>query len=165
MGRMITLSLGMTFFAALASSAAAQVEIRELTGIIEGHEVGGVSVDRTGIVYAADFGDIVWRITPEGKRSVLARGLYGTAGNAVDAKGNLLQASFYSDEIVKIDRKGNVTPFVISGLNRPAGIAVDRKTGTAFVTNCGNNMISHVSADGAASKFAESGLFNCPYGV
>jgi hypothetical protein len=47
----------------------AQVEIRSLTGTIEGHEVGGVTIDMIGNVYAADFGD-----------------------NAIDSQGNLLRA-------------------------------------------------------------------------
>ena len=45
--------------AALFMSSApigAQVEIRSLTGTIEGHEVGGVTIDMIGNVYAADFG-------------------------------------------------------------------------------------------------------------
>ena len=51
----------------------------------------------------ADFGDSVWKITPEGKRQVFAAGLYGASGNAIDNEGNLLQASFYGDSITKID--------------------------------------------------------------
>lgn len=40
-----------------AVSAHAQTEIRSLTGIIEGHRVGGVTVDLIGNIYVADFGD------------------------------------------------------------------------------------------------------------
>ena len=150
---------------AVDSRANSQVEIRTLTGVIEGHEVGGVSVDMTGVIFAADFGDSVWRITPEGERTILARGLYGSAGNAIDAKGNLLQASYYSDEIVKIDRHGRVTPFAAGGLSRPAGIAVDRRTGSVFVTNCGDNTIARIAPDGIVSRFSESEIFSCPYGI
>ena len=165
MRRTIANALSAVLLAVGALPANAQVQVRALTGTIEGHEVGGVSVDMTGMIYAADFGDIVWRITPEGRRVVLARGLYGTAGNAVDAKGNLLQASFYADEIVRVDRLGRVTPFATRGLSRPAGIALDRKSGAVFVTNCGNGTVSRIGPDGTVSKFAESDLFNCPYGA
>lgn len=68
----------------------AQVEIRSLTGTVEGHEVGGVTIDMIGNVYAADFGDIVWKLTPEGQRTTFVAGLYGTSGNAIDNQGNLL---------------------------------------------------------------------------
>lgn len=145
--------------------ARAQVEIRSFTGNIEGHEVGGVTIDMIGNVYAADFGDIVWRITPEGERRELALGMYGTSGNAIDNQGNLLQASFYGDAITRIDRKGQATPFVTRGLNRPAGIAVDRQTGDVYVSNCRDNSVSRIAPDGTVAPFAKSALFNCPYGV
>ena len=90
-------------------SVGAQTKIRSLTGVIEGHAVGGVTTDLTGNIYVADFGDTVWKITPEGKRSVFASGLYGASGNAIDNEGNLLQSNFYGDSITKIDRKGQTT--------------------------------------------------------
>ena len=88
--------------------AHAQVAIHSLTDIIEGHEVGSVTIDMIGNIYAADFGDVVWRLTPEGERREFASGLYGTSGNAIDNHGNLLQASFYGDAIMKIDRNGRL---------------------------------------------------------
>jgi hypothetical protein len=129
----VALAAGFVSALLLASvSARAQTEIRSLTGIIEGHEVGGVTIDMIGNIYAADFGDIVWKLTPEGERREFASGLYGTAGNAIDNQGNLLQSSFYGDAITKIDRKGQATPFVTRGLSRPAGIAINRQTGEAM---------------------------------
>src|SRR5881398_2443430 len=74
-------------------SGRAETEIRSLTGIIEGHQVGGVTIDLVGNIYVADFGDLVWKITPEGERQVLASGLYGASGNAIDNEGNLLQSN------------------------------------------------------------------------
>src|SRR5437667_5586924 len=44
-------------------SVRAETEIRSLTGIIEGHQVGGVTIDLVGNIYVADFGDLVWKIT------------------------------------------------------------------------------------------------------
>ena len=74
-------------------SVRAETEIRSLTGIIEGHQVGGVTIDLVGNIYVADFGDLVWKITPEGERQVFASGLYGASGNAIDNEGNLLQSN------------------------------------------------------------------------
>ncbi len=150
----------------LASSpSSARVEIRSLTGIIEGHEVGGVTIDMIGNVYAADFGDVVWRLTPEGQRTTFVSGLYGTSGNAIDNEGNLLQASFYADSITRVDRNGQAKPFVTGQVSRPAGLAVNRQTGDLYVTNCRSNSIAKVARDGTVEQFAKSDLFNCPYGI
>lgn len=148
-----------------SASARAQTEIRSLTGIIEGHEVGGVTIDMIGNIYVADFGDLVWKLTPEGDRRKFASGLYGTSGNAIDNEGNLLQSSFYGDAITKINRKGQEKPFVTRGLSRPAGIAIDRQTGEVYVANCRSNSIAKIAPDGTVSSFAKSNLFNCPYGI
>src|SRR6266496_3066272 len=93
------------------ASARAQASIRSLTKTFEGHSVGGVTIDLVGNVYAADFGDFVFKITPEGERHIFASGLYGASGNAIDNEGNLLQSNFYGNSITRIDRKGQTTPF------------------------------------------------------
>ena len=75
--------------------------------------VGGasaVTVDAMGIVYVANFAESVYRIRPDGRPEVFASGLYGATGNAVDARGNLYQASFFGEYITKIDRHGNQEP-------------------------------------------------------
>jgi DNA-binding beta-propeller fold protein YncE len=130
----------------------AQVEIRSLTGIIEGHEVGGVTIDMIGNVYVADFGDVVWQVTPEGQRTLFVSGLYGTSGNAIDNQGNLLQASFYADAIARVDRNGRAKPFVTGQVSRPAGIAVDRQTGDLYVTSCSGNSVMKVTRDGTGQS-------------
>lgn len=86
MRAMVTIAALLTW----SAPTGAQVEIRSLTGTVEGHEVGGVTIDMIGNVYAADFGDIVWKLTPEGQRTTFLAGLYGTSGNAIDNQGNLL---------------------------------------------------------------------------
>jgi hypothetical protein len=113
----------------VAVSAHAETKIHALTKVIEGHGTGGVTVDALGNIYVADFGEIVWKITPEGKRDVFASGLYGASGNAIDHEGNLLQSNFYGDSITKIDRKGQAQPFATSGLSGPVGIAINKQTG------------------------------------
>jgi len=65
-------------------SGRAQAVIRSLTEVIEGHAVGGVTIDLVGNIYVADFGDFVWKITPEGERQVFGSGLYGASGNVID---------------------------------------------------------------------------------
>src|SRR5436190_22246017 len=100
-----------------AIPARAQPEIRSLTPVIEGHRVGGVTIDLIGNIYVADFGDIVWKVTPEGERHEFASGFYGACGNAIDSEGNLLQSNFYGNSITKINRKGEPKLFITSGLS------------------------------------------------
>jgi len=149
----------------VAVSAHAETKIHALTKVIEGHSTGGVTVDALGNIYVADFGEIVWKITPEGKRDVFASGLYGASGNAIDHEGNLLQANFYGDSITKIDRKGQAQPFAASGLSGPVGITINKQTGDVFVANCRGNSIAKIAKDGTVSSFAKSDLFNCPNGI
>jgi NHL repeat-containing protein len=148
-----------------AVSAHAEPEIHALTEVIEGHSVGGVTTDALGNIYIADFGEIVWKFTPEAKRHEFTSGLYGASGNAIDKQGNLLQSNFYGDSIIKIDRKGQAKAFVTSGLSGPVGIAINKQTGDVYVANCRGNSISKITLDGAVSLFAKSDLFRCPNGL
>lgn len=126
--------------------------------------VGGVAVDRLGLVYVADFAETVYKITPDGRVSVFATGLYGASGNAVDSHGNLLQASFLGDAITRIDRHGNQEVLAADGLQGPVGIAVDEDD-RLVVCNCRGNYLARVTPDGQVSRFAESDLFRCPNGI
>ena len=148
----------------LSANAHAQ-SIHPLTDIMEGHQVGGVSVDAVGNLYVADFGDLVWKIPPEGQPHIFAEGFYGSSGNAVDHLGNLFQSSYYGDFISKIDRTGHATVLTASGLRGPVGIAIDRITGELYVANCNGNTVSRIGGDGVASTFAQSDLLKCPNGI
>jgi DNA-binding beta-propeller fold protein YncE len=161
-------SLALLFVSALffaAGSLRAEIEIHSLTDVIAGHSTGGVTVDSLGNIYVADFGDVVWKITPDGQRHEFATGLYGASGNAIDKDGNLLQSNFYDDSITKIDRKGQTTPFITSGLSGPVGIAINKQTGDVYVANCRGNSIAKIAVDGTVSSFAKSELFKCPNGI
>ncbi len=149
-----------------AMSVQAETQIRSLTEVIVGHAVGGVTTDAVGNLYVADFGETVWKLTPERpERTVLASNLYGTSGNAVDNDGQLLQANFYGNVITRIDRKGEVKPFVTHGLRGPVGINVNRQTGDIYVANCSGNFVGKVAPDGTMTSFARSDLFKCPNGI
>jgi len=125
--------------------------------------VGGVTVDRLGYVYVADFGEKVWKFTPWGTAEVFATGLYGASGNAIDERGNLVQSNFLANTISRIDRDGRVTTFA-TGLTGPVGIAA-LPGDTLVVCNCRSNTLSRVFPDGTVAPFAASPLFNCPNGI
>jgi DNA-binding beta-propeller fold protein YncE len=155
------LALLLLFFTANAHAQS----IHPLTDIIVGHQVGGVTVDAVGNLYVADFGDLVWKIPPEGQPQIFAEGFYGSSGNAVDHQGNLFQSSYYGDFITKIDRTGHATLLTASGLRGPVGIAIDRSTGELYVANCNGNTIARIGGDGVASTFAQGDLLKCPNGI
>lgn len=149
----------------VTSTVHAEARIRSISEVIEGHQVGGVAIDALGYLYVADFGETVWKLTPEFVRQEFVAGLYGASGNAIDRAGNLLQSSFYGDSITRIDRKGHAEPFVVAGLYGPVGIAIHPQTGEVYVANCRGNTLVKIAADGAAVLFAKSDLFKCPNGL
>jgi sugar lactone lactonase YvrE len=137
--------------------------VRTLTDTLPG-AVGGVTVDRLGLIYVADFRETVWKVTPDGKATRFASGLYGASGNAIDSKGNLFQSNFSGNYISKIDRFGNQTVLVDSGLAGPVGITIDQED-NLYVTNCRDNAISKVTKGGQISTFSTGNFFNCPNGI
>jgi DNA-binding beta-propeller fold protein YncE len=147
------------------AAGASQPVIRSLTPLISGHRVGGVTLDAIGDLYVADFGELVWKITPDGNRTVFATGLYGASGNTIDTAGNLLQASCYGNTITKIDRAGRASVLASRGLNCPVGVVVSPKSGDVYAANCKSNTVTKVAANGAVSQFAKSSLFQCPNGI
>ena len=148
-----------------AAQAASDAEIRAFTDSISNHSVGGVAIDLVGNLYVADFEETVFKITPNGERTVFATGLYGASGNAVDRRGNLLQSSYYADTVTLVDRAGHSVPFATTGLSGPVGIAIAKESGEVFVANCRGNSISRIGLDGKVSVFARSDLFKCPNGI
>jgi DNA-binding beta-propeller fold protein YncE len=138
------------------------VVVRTLTDTLPG-AVGGLTVDRGGTLYAADFGDRIWKIAMTGEVSVLTDGMYGASGNAIDSKGRILQANFHGNFIARVERDGRYEVFA-EGLEGPVGIAMGTAD-TAYVVNCRGNSVSRIAPNGEVEGFASSQLFNCPNGI
>ena len=126
--------------------------------------LGGVVVDRLGYIYVANFRDAVWKISPQGEVHLLTNGLYGSSGNTIDSKGNLYQSNFFSHNIVKIDRFGNISTFIDNGLNGPVGIVFDQES-NLYVCNFSENNILKITPEKENSVFAEGAIFNGPNGI
>jgi sugar lactone lactonase YvrE len=126
--------------------------------------LGGVTVDALGFVYVANFRDGVWRISPDGEAKRLTDALYGSSGNAVDARGVLYQSNFNGNSIVKVGRDGSVEPFVAEGLAGPVGLTFGGD-GALYVCNCSGNSISRVTPEGDVEEFVKDPLLNCPNGI
>ena len=134
---------------------------------------GGVTLDSTGDIYAADYGDInatsgsrlVWKMSPTDAfdPTIFASDINIASGNDFDSQDNLYQSNFGGASISKIDPSGVVTIFSTS-VNGPVGIAID-DSDNLFVNSCHDNSISQITSAGIASIFLASAEFNCPNGI
>lgn len=126
--------------------------------------LGGVAVDRLGFIYVSNFRDSVWKISPEGEVRMLTDSLYGSSGNTIDKRGNLLQANFMAHSITRITRNGEISSYVDEGLSGPVGLVFDNDE-NLYVCNCQSNTISKVSPNRNVSTFSSGALFTCPNGI
>ncbi|MEQ9266429.1 MAG: SMP-30/gluconolactonase/LRE family protein [Balneolaceae bacterium] len=135
---------------------------------------GGISIDKDGNIYVADFGQNlngkgilgtkVFKITPGGEASVFASDLKGASGNGFDSKGNLYQSNIMANYISRITPEGETSILTKEGIVLPVGIELDADD-NLYIANCGNNTIRKVTQDGTSTLFAESDLLNCPNGI
>ena len=149
------------------------VYVETLSGELDGG-TGGVSVDREGNVYVADFGAVlsdratmgrkIFRLTPSGATEVFATGFEGASGNAFDSNGLLYQSNIRGNYVSRVAPDGTHTIFVRDGIELPVGIVID-EAGVLFVANCGNGSIRRVTADGTSHPFVEDELLKCPNGI
>lgn len=140
-----------------------EVKVSSFTDTLIGR-VGEIDRDVIGNLFVADFGEKVWKISPLGEVEVFANTMYGSSGNALDAQGNLFQAQYYGNTIVKINRyTREVSEVAHEGLVGPVGLAFLNKE--LYVCNCNNNTISKVEESGKVTQVASGPLFNCPNGL
>jgi len=138
---------------------------------------GGVSIDDSGTVYVADFGNFlnfangskVYKVYDDGNGTIqqFATGLFGASGNDFDSQGNLFQSNISSqggNKLSKITPDGTVTTFATNGIIGPVGVAV-ADGDTIYVANCGGNSIAKVSPNGVSSVWVSDSRFQCPNGL
>jgi len=169
----------LAFFASTTDALSATQErleagsVETLTGELDGG-TGGISVDREGNIYVADFGSRltgggtvgskVFVVTPDGQAGVFADGFRGASGNEFDSKGNLFQSNVSASVISRITPDGEMSEFVSEGISTPVGIVSDRDD-NLYIANCGSNSIQRVTPAGESERFVWSGLLNCPNGI
>lgn len=133
---------------------------------------GGISVDKDGYVYVADFGatlsnangTTVYKIDPnDGTVTTFATGLSGASGNDFDNEGNFFQSNIAIGNITRITPDGTKTTYA-TGHSAPVGIITD-DDGNVYVANCGDNRIRKISTLGITTVYAVSGLLACPNGL
>ncbi|WP_426670785.1 hypothetical protein ACPPVU_06040 [Mucilaginibacter sp. McL0603] len=142
----------------------------------------GLAIDNSGTIYASYFfGNLIRKITSDGKGSVFAGGRAGLSvdglgtaavinepyGIATDAQGNLYVADL--TRIRKISSTSLVTTLAGNNFggfqngaganaefNAPYGVAVDA-AGNVYVADSGNSLIRKITASGLVSTFAGNG--------
>jgi hypothetical protein len=126
-----------------------------------------LAIDGNGVVYAISR-QAVWKITPEGKSSILADGIDSPGGIAVDFYGNVYAADAANHVIHKISPQGLISLFAgepgqagstdgtdSARFNTPTGVAVDA-AGNVFVADRGNETVRKITSAGVVSTFAGS---------
>ena len=146
-------------------------QVSTITGELSGS--GGLSLDSSGNLYIADFGDFlsigdghlndVYKMTPDGNVTVYATGFGSASGNAFNSQGILYQADIANSAIFKIENNSAIL-FANTNLANPVGI-VFNSIDELFVCNCGGNSITKILPDGTTSIFSSSVLLNCPNGI
>lgn len=140
-----------------------EVRVSSFTDTLIGR-VGEIDRDVIGNLFVADFEEKVWKISPAGEVEEFANTMYGASGNALDGQGNLFQAQYYGNTIVKINRyTREVSEVAHKGLVGPVGLAF--LNNELYVCNCNNNTIARVEASGEVTQVASGPLFNCPNGL
>jgi len=134
---------------------------------------GGLSVDASGDLYVANFGDAlnnangtnVYKVTLDGGVTVFASGLFGASGNEFDSQGNLYQSNIATSKISKITPEGIVSIYTITNITNPVGVTVDEND-IVYTTNCTSpGVIMKTTSPGVSTIFATNNLLSCPNGL
>jgi len=125
-----------------------------------------LSVDRSGRVYASDFGDfvdtggngtVVLKVNPRTQEfEELANDVIGPLGNAVDSRGNVYVNNGNNSvraDVLKIARNGSQT--VLATLEGfPSGITLDRRN-NLYISNFSAPVIHKVTQNGTVTVVAD----------
>jgi sugar lactone lactonase YvrE len=158
---------------AVQDEGALRVRVESVSSELDGG-TGGVSVDREGNVYVADFGALlddratmgrkIFRLTPDGRADIFARGFEGASGNEFDANGFLYQSNIRGNYVSRVAPDGTHNVFVRERIDAPVGIVID-EDGVLYVANCGSASVLRVAPDGSSQPFVQSDLLKCPNGI
>jgi len=166
--------LPLAFFAGLSFSLHAQkpkaTKVTTLGDPIQAGS-GGMEVDASGNIYMSNFGlqlntaggAEIFKMTPDGKLSVFAKGINGASGSDIGPDGLFYQSNVSGRKISVVKQDGSVSDFATEGFFAPVGLV--KTKGALFVANCGSGTIQKVDGDGTSKIFAKSDLLKCPNGL
>lgn len=113
--------------------------------------VGGIAALADGTLFVNEDGTTIARVSPSGRRTVLATGLDGIHGLTWTDKG-LVACESYAGRVLRLT--GDDMAVLASGLANPS-YAAPAVEGGLFVTEFGANRVSHLRADGTAEPLAD----------
>ena len=151
----------------IAAPAVGAAEVSAVTEVLPGG-TGGVELGPDGVLYAADFGNRVFRIQPDGEWELFSEGYTKAADCTLDAEGHLLQVDFGAAKVWRIAPDGTRVDLAVQNIGAPVGIAVaslDEVEAGFFVTDFNKREIAHVSPDGSTRVVTRRGLLNGPNGL
>lgn len=161
--RLLTLLFFVSSINSFAQNYDLDVKVHSLTDTLDG-SVGEIERDIMGNLFVADFGEKIWKISRHGDVEIFSDRMYGSSGNAMDSQGNIYQAQYYGNTIVKINRyTGEVTEVANKGLVGPVGLAFNGDE--LYVCNCNNNTVARIYENGDVKTIGSGELFNCPNGI
>jgi sugar lactone lactonase YvrE len=122
----------------------------------------GVAVDASGDLYVTDSAlQHVFKVTPEGKRSIVGSGFMVPQAVAVDGAGNVYVADSQAGVIYKVTPDG-VQVTVGSGFYMPMSVAVDA-AGNVYAADPWNDFVAQITPDGTQTNLGSG--YNTPVGV
>ena len=119
--------------------------------IISTGVIGGLSVDKDGNIYNANFHTSVWRTTPAGETTLLSDAFNAASGNLALDNGDLLQADFSENKIYRIRADGSRSIFSEEGLDGPVGL-VRHPEGSFVIANYRGKFLARVAAEGGKAE-------------
>ena len=119
--------------------------------IVSNGVIGGLSVDREGNIYNANFRESIWRTSPDGTTVLLSDEFKQASGNFPLDNGDLLQADFKENKIYRITPDGSRSVFSEGGLDGPVGM-IQLGNGDFIVANYRGKYLARIGQDGGAAK-------------
>ena len=117
------------------------------------HPPTGIAVDEHGNVYFVDVvSNSVFKVSPNGKVSIVVKLAGFPHGLALDAGGNLYVGEYDSNRVLKITPGGEMRIWTL--VESPCALAVD-KVGNVYVCQDRRNVISRISPGGTINRLVE----------
>jgi len=127
--------------------------------------IGGMTMDRDGNLYVADFGTHIWRVFPDGETVLLSSEFDDASGNFALGNGEILQSEWTNNRIYKIGPDGSRELFSDKNLDGPVGI-VRRHQGDFIVANWRSKTLARIPAGGGDAEIVlEDPRMTQPNGV
>jgi sugar lactone lactonase YvrE len=125
----------------------------------------GLAFDSAGNLYGSHYtGSIVWKITPEGVRSIFMAGLDTPNGLAFDSEGNLHIVDNQGGAIHKVAPDSTVTTYV-PNIYSPSGIIKMPTSDTMIVSSWEGDKLIKVAPNGSLSDFVVGNGLEGPVGM